>query len=76
VAATAWTGDVAGGLWSRFGYDKVKAAGHFDQGADTIKRDGTVGIHKSVVTDFHEAGGQHVLQEAPNELHDLKGKDS
>ena len=41
-----------------------------------IEGDFAVGIHKSVVTDFHEAGGQHVLQEAPNELHDLKGKDS
>ena len=37
-----------------------------------IKREFAVGIHKSVVTDFHEAGGQHVLQEAADELHDFK----
>jgi hypothetical protein len=35
-----------------------------------------VGIHKSVVTDFHEAGGQYVLQEASDELHDFKGESS
>ena len=29
--------------------------------SDVIESDLTVGIHKSVVTDFHEAGGQHVL---------------
>jgi hypothetical protein len=36
----------------------------------------TVGIQESVVTDFHKAGGQHVLQEAADELHDFKGKGS
>lgn len=41
-----------------------------------IEGDFAVGIHKSVVTDFHEAGGQHVLQEAADELHDIKGKSS
>ena len=35
-----------------------------------------VGIHKSVVTDFHEAGGQHVLQEAADELDNIEGQDS
>jgi len=38
-----------------------------------IERDFAVRIDESVVTDFDEAGGQHVLQEAADELHDLKG---
>ena len=38
--------------------------------------DFAVGIHKSVVTDFHEAGGQHVLQEAADELHDFQRESS
>ena len=41
-----------------------------------IERDRTVGIQESVVTDFHKPGGHHVLQEAADELHDLKGEDS
>lgn len=41
-----------------------------------IEGDFAVGIHKSVVTDFHKASGQHVLQEAADELHDLEGEDS
>jgi len=38
--------------------------------------DFAVGIHKSVVTDFYEAGGQHVLQETADELHDLQREGS
>ena len=41
-----------------------------------IEREVAVGIHKSVVTDFHEAGGQHVLQETADELHDFKREGS
>jgi len=41
-----------------------------------IEGDFAVGIHKSVVTDFHEAGGQHVLQEAADELHDFQVESS
>jgi hypothetical protein len=39
----------------------IEAAGHFDQGAEVIEGDFGVGVHKSVVTDFHEPGGQRVL---------------
>lgn len=41
-----------------------------------IEGDFAVGIQKSVVTDFHKPGGQHMLQEATDELHDLEGEDS
>jgi hypothetical protein len=41
-----------------------------------IEGDFAVGIHKSVVTDLHKAGGQHVLEEAAEELHDFKGESS
>ena len=41
-----------------------------------IKRDSTIRIHESIVTDFHEPGGEHMLQEAPDKLHGLKGKGS
>ena len=39
----------------------VEAAGPFDQGTDAIQRDRAVGIDKSVVADFHEAGREDVL---------------
>lgn len=41
-----------------------------------IARDFTVGIHQSVVTDFHKASGQHMLQESADEFHDFEGEDS
>ena len=41
-----------------------------------IESERTVGIQESVVTDFHKAGGQHVLQEAADELHDFKRESS
>ena len=41
-----------------------------------IKRDSTIGIHESIVTDFHEPGGEDVLKETPDKLHDLQGKGS
>lgn len=40
-----------------------------------MERDRTVGIHETVVTDFHKAGGQHVLKESADEFHDFEGKD-
>ena len=41
-----------------------------------IESDFAVGVHESIVTDFHKADGQHVLQEATDELHDLKRESS
>ena len=42
---------------------------------NTIERDGTVGIHETVVTDFHKAGGQHVLKESADEFQDFESQD-
>lgn len=31
--------------------------GQLDQRTDVLQRDSTIGVHESVVTDFHESGG-------------------
>jgi hypothetical protein len=76
LAATAWADDGPAGFESAFGQNTLEAAGGFDQASDVIEREFAVGIKKSVVTDFHEAGGQHVLEEAADELHNFKGESS
>jgi hypothetical protein len=34
----------------------LESDGQFDQAPDVIESDPTVGVHESIVTDFHEAG--------------------
>jgi hypothetical protein len=41
-----------------------------------VERDSTVGIHKAIVADFHETGGQDMLEEAADELHDIESESS
>jgi len=38
-----------------------------------VKREGAVAAHEAVVPDLHEAWGQDMLEEAPDELDDLDG---
>ena len=41
--------------------------------SEVSKRDGAVAAHEPVVPDLHEASGQHMLEEAPDELDDVEG---
>jgi hypothetical protein len=74
--AATWAGSAARGfdLWD--GQIESEAVAQFDQAADSIERNLTVGVHKAVVADFHEAGGQHVLEKAADELDNIKSQDS
>jgi hypothetical protein len=41
-----------------------------------LEWDLAVGIDEAVVADFHKTGGEHVLQEAAEELHDIESENS
>ncbi len=43
-----------------------------DQRAEGVGRDGTAGMQKAKVTDFHEAIGQDMLEEPADKLHDVE----
>jgi len=44
-----------------------------DHPAERVGRDGTAGMQKAEVADFHEAVREHVLEEPAETLHDVKG---
>lgn len=60
----------------RYRFCEAKAIGQFDQGADGIEGDFAVWIHVAEVAYFHESGRQHVLEEAPDELHSVESHGS
>jgi len=74
--AAAWAGVGTRRLDFGDGAIDSEPVADFDQATNTIERDRTVGVHETVVTDFHEACGQHVLQESADEFHDFESKDS
>ena len=43
-----------------------------DHQADGREREGTAGMEKAKVADFHKAIGQDVLEEPPEKLHDVE----
>jgi hypothetical protein len=43
-----------------------------DQLADGIEREGTAGMEKAEMPDFHEAIGQDMLEEPADKLHGVK----
>ena len=59
--ATGGASDGLPGFEVSVGQGHIEAIGQFDQSADVIERNRTIGIHETIVTDFHEAGGQDVL---------------
>ena len=74
--AAARTDVVTTGFDIGYGQIDSESVAQFDQATNPIQRDGTVGIHETVVTDFHKAGGQDMLEEAADELYNIEGKDS
>lgn len=55
-----------------FGLRQIEAIAELDESAHGIETHLAVGVHEAEVADFHEACGEHVLQEAPDELHDVE----
>jgi hypothetical protein len=55
---------------------KMKATAELDQPSDGIKVHFAVGVHEAKVSDFHEAGGKHMLEESPDKFHDMEGHGS
>lgn len=53
-----------------------EAIAQFDQGTNAIEWELAIGIDKTVVADLHETGGEEVLQETADKLHDIEGKSS
>lgn len=45
-----------------------------DHGAEGIGRDGTAGMHKAEVADFHETIGQDMLEEPAEKLHGIEAR--
>ena len=43
------------------GHFQGEGIGHLDEAGEFLEGDGAVGVHESIITDFHEAGGEHVL---------------
>jgi hypothetical protein len=41
-----------------------------------FERDRAIGVHETVITDLHEAGGQDVLEKPPDEFHVIEGHGS
>ena len=50
----------------------IEGVGLHDQEADESGRDGTAGMEKAAVADFHEAVRQDMLEEPTEKLHDVK----
>ena len=50
----------------------IAGVGLHDHQADGRERDGTAGMEKAEVADFHEAIGQDVLEEPAEKLHDVE----
>jgi len=50
-----------------------KTVAQFDQATNSIECNLAVGIHKAVVADLHETGGEDMLEEAADEFHDIEG---
>ena len=70
--ATSWAqGDMR---WQGDDLHRLALAGlsWHDHEADGRERDGTAGMEKAEVTDFHKAIGQDMLKEPPEKLHDVE----
>ena len=50
----------------------IAGVGLHDHQADGRERDGTAGMEKAEMADFHEAIGQDVLKEPAEKLHDVE----